>query len=61
MSVNNDVTILELKNLYRAQLKDEIAADQIRLFAMGKDLTNDLFLYSYGVKDGLTLMGMIRK
>jgi len=39
----------------------DIGVEQIRLFAMGKDLNNELFLYSYGIKDGLTLMGMIKK
>ena len=35
--------------------------EQIRLFAMGKELKDDLFLYSYDIDDGLTMQAMIRK
>ena len=34
--------------------------EQIRFFAMGKDLNNELFLYSYAIKDGLVIMAMIK-
>jgi hypothetical protein len=35
--------------------------DRIRMFAMGKELKDDLFLYSYDVMNESTVQVMIKK
>jgi hypothetical protein len=37
-----------------------LTADKIRLFAMGKELKDDLFLYSYDIQAELVIMAMFR-
>ena len=44
------------KDETNASLKPEM----IRLFAMGKELKDDLFLYSYDIKEELVIMAMFR-
>ena len=40
---------------------EQLEPTQIRMFAMGKELKDDLYLYSYDVDDGLVMMAQIRK
>lgn len=67
MELSNLMNILELKNKYLKLLeekeltKGDIEASQIRLFAMGKELKDDLFVYSYDIMNESTIQVMIRK
>jgi|FrelakmetLWP11LW_1041352.scaffolds.fasta_scaffold403379_1 hypothetical protein len=35
--------------------------DKIRFFSMGKELKNDLFVYTYDMQDGIVVQAMFRK
>ena len=61
-------TALNISNLTKVKdLKAKIAksekvkAANIRLFCLGKELKDDLFLYSYDMVDELTVQAMIKK
>jgi hypothetical protein len=58
MAPSNLMLVLDFKNLYIKSLKKEgkgITADKIRMFAMGKELKDDLFLYSYEIPNDMTV------
>mmetsp|Transcript_31546 Transcript_31546/g.48229 ORF Transcript_31546/g.48229 Transcript_31546/m.48229 type:complete len:134 (-) Transcript_31546:8-409(-) len=68
MDISNLISIADLKQIYLQKLKEkEIAgtADlkvaQFRFFCMGKELQDDLFLYSYDIKSDMTIQCMVRK
>ena len=53
---SNQLDIKSLKNLYLEQIKDpEINFEALRMFAMGKELKDELFVYSYDMIDELTI------
>jgi len=58
------ITITELKELYIKTNKDKravgLTTDRIRFFVMGKELKNDLFVYSYDINEQLTIQAMIK-
>ena len=39
----------------------DIKADKVRMFCLGKELKDDLFLYTYDITDELTIQVMIAK
>lgn len=41
--------------------KGEVEASSLRMFAMGKELKDDLFIYSYDIMNESTIQVMIRK
>lgn len=64
MNPSNLISIKEFKNLYIKALKKNgkgLVADKIRMFAMGKELKDELFLYSYDILDESTVQVMIIK
>lgn len=67
MEMSNLIPIAQLKNMYVDLLeqkelsKGRIDTAQIRLFAMGKELKDDLFVYSYDIMNESTVQVMIRK
>ena len=64
MNPSNLMSILDFKKLYITTLKDNgegLTADKLRMFAMGKELKDDLFLYSYDILDESTVQVMIKK
>lgn len=50
------IKLLTEKDEANASLKPE----SVRLFAMGKELKDDLFLYSYDLKVDIVIMAMFR-
>lgn len=50
--------IKDMKKMYA----DEVEADatKLRFFCMGKELKDDLFLYSYDIADEMMIQAMIR-
>lgn len=57
------MSILELKQKYLEELKEKgegITPDQLRFFCLGKEFNDSLFVYSYDMKDGLTIQCMIK-
>lgn len=58
LNASNLVTIPEFKQMYIDSLKaggKGITPDCIRMFAMGKELKDDLFLYSYDILNESTV------
>ena len=62
MEISNLISIEKFKTLYTDKLNEEgVTFENVRLFAMGKELKNDLFLYSYEIINESTIQVMIRK
>ena len=67
MEFSNLLNILDLKKKYVELLdskeltKGDVEVSQIRLFAMGKELKDDLFVYSYDIMNESTIQVMIRR
>lgn len=55
MEVSNMMSVEDFKKSYISKLEEDIALDNIRMFAMGKELKNDLFLYSYDIMNESTV------
>ena len=60
--VDNDMTIADLKKLFLEKLAEEkpgseegLALPRLRFFCLGKELKDELFLYSYDLVDDLTI------
>lgn len=52
LNPSNLLSIVEFKQMYIKALKQNgagLTPDKIRMFAMGKELKDDLFLYSYDI------------
>ena len=63
MEISNLLPISQFKQQYITDLGDKgegLAVDQIRMFAMGKELKDDLFIYSYDIIDESTVQVMIK-
>jgi hypothetical protein len=64
MNPSNLTPILEFKQNYISALGEDgigLKVDQLRMFAMGKELKNDLFIYSYDILDESTVQVMIKR
>lgn len=62
LEISNLMPISEFKREYIAQLKDDIPEPgNVRLFAMGKELKNELWIYSYDMMNESTVQAMIKK
>ena len=60
MNASNLLNIVELKKTYVKLLNGKgndhsTKVEDIRLFCLGKELKDDLFLYSYDVKDEMVI------
>lgn len=62
MEISNLMPISEFKKEYVSQLKDDsIDPSNVRLFAMGKELKDELWIYSYDIMNESTVQAMIKK
>lgn len=62
LNMTNLMSILDFKNMYISELNDPaVTMEKIRMFAMGKELKDDLFIYSYDIIDESTVQVMIKK
>lgn len=62
LEVSNLMPISDFKKEYIAQLKDDIPeVGNVRLFAMGKELKDELWIYSYDMMNESTVQAMIKK
>jgi len=60
--VSNLMTVVDFKKEYIAQLKDDtVECANVRLFAMGKELKDELWIYSYDMMNESTVQAMIKK
>lgn len=59
--VSNHLSIKQLKQLYLDKLQEDgkditgMTTDNLRFFCLGKELMDDLFVYSYELKDEITI------
>ena len=60
-NISNLTSVKQLKAMYAEELSLELTVEQIRFFCLGKELQDDLFLYSYDIKDEMTIMAMKRQ
>ena len=56
MAISNLLSIYEFKQAYIDKLGDRnLKPEKLRLFCLGKELKDDLFLYSYDIVDEMTI------
>jgi hypothetical protein len=59
---SNLLPVLDFKGMYVEELNDpEVSVDNIRMFAMGKELKDDLWMFSYDIINESTVQVMIKK
>lgn len=62
LNMSNLMSIVDFKTMYVNELNDpDVTLDKIRMFAMGKELKDDLFIYSYDIINESTVQVMIKK
>mmetsp|Transcript_22383 Transcript_22383/g.34643 ORF Transcript_22383/g.34643 Transcript_22383/m.34643 type:complete len:81 (-) Transcript_22383:20-262(-) len=62
MEISNLISIKDFKAMYVEKLSDDtVQTTGLRFFAMGKELKDDLFVYSYDILNESTVQVMIRK
>ena len=61
-------SILDLKKVFMEEankegepLEEGLQVEQLRFFCLGKELQDDLFLYSYDLQDEITIQCMVRR
>ena len=66
MSLFNTSSIEEAKTAYLEMVGEAKCAEKnadiskLRLFCMGKELKNELFIYSYDIAEGMVIQAMLR-
>jgi len=60
LACSNHTSIKDLKEKYAASLGGKVLAEELRFFCLGKELKDDLFIYSYEIKDEMTVQAMIK-
>jgi len=62
MGASNLLSVVEFKKKYLEKTEDtEHTVENIRMFCLGKELKDDLFLYSYDMVDEMVLQVMYKK
>ena len=67
VQVSNSGTIEDVKTTYLTCIGPEkvqemgLTLEKIRLFAMGKELKSELFVYSYDLVDNMVIQAMFKK
>lgn len=65
VTCSNLCSIEQSKNAYlslvaTAAQENNVTADRLRFFSMGKELKDELFLYSYEIADNMVIQAMVR-
>ena len=61
LQISNLLPIVDFKKEYVKQLGDsEVTYENVRLFAMGKELKEELWIYSYDIMNESTVQAMIK-
>ena len=62
LAVSNLLSVLDFKKKYIEKSGDAtLKPEHLRLFCLGKELKDDLYLYSYDIIDEMTIQAMIKK
>ena len=56
--ISNLTSIRDLKNMFIEKMSLDLQPENIRFFCLGKELQDDLFLYSYDIKDEMAIQCM---
>lgn len=56
--ISNLLSISELKTKFIDKMELDMKPENIRFFCLGKELQDDLFLYSYDIKDEMAIQCM---
>lgn len=60
-TLSNKASVEQVKLQYLTEVGlDGTSLEKIRLFCLGKELKDDLFLYSYDIGDDLVMQAMIK-
>ena len=62
MECSNWLSITEFKQMYLDKLGSaaaDVKVEKLRMFCLGKELKDDLFLYTYDIIDEMTVQVMI--
>lgn len=60
LQVSNLLSIQELKQQYISKVTGvELKLSEVRFFFAGKELKNDLFIYSYDINDDMAVQAMV--
>ena len=66
LEISNQATILEMKELFshacnqRKKYEQDLLPEYIRCFCMGKELQNNLHVYSYDIADQMTVQALVK-
>jgi 5-formaminoimidazole-4-carboxamide-1-beta-D-ribofuranosyl 5'-monophosphate synthetase len=61
MAVSNLVSILEFKQKYLEKINEKtLKPENLRMFCLGKELKDDLCLYSYDIVDEMAIQVMYK-
>jgi hypothetical protein len=63
-NVSNLLSVKQLKQEFITKLGDkgnDLSFENLRFFCLGKELQDDLYLYSYDLTDEITIQCMLRK
>ena len=62
LSVSNYISVADFKKKYVEKVNDTtFKVDNLRLFCLGKELKDELFLYTYDIIDGIIVQAQIKK
>lgn len=62
LQISNLLSIADFKKLYLQKVGDQsIELSKLRLFCLGKELKDDLFIYSYNLSDEMAVQVMVSK
>ena len=64
LSVLNNLQVATLKQNYLSALglsESDVPLTNLRFFCMGKELSNELFLYSYDINEDMVVQAMFKK
>lgn len=62
MTTTNLISVAEFKQAYLNKINErDLKLDNIRMFCLGKELKDELFLYSYDIVDEMVLQVMYKK
>ena len=61
-TVSNLILVLDFKKKFIEKLDDKnLKIENVRMFCLGKELRDDLFLYSYDIIDDMAIQAMFKK
>jgi len=60
MILSNKMKIIEVKTMYLKQIDAEEPVENMRLFCLGKELKDELFVYSYDIMNDQVMQAQVK-